>query len=109
MADVIDLMVLAHDKGFQRRVKYAMQKAAVAIMGEAPGLRTEYATKALNGSASVLEMATAVLSDTAVVAAVDAAKTTNPDKAVRSRVATEIEIDNAVTARWNAMSGVTGP
>lgn len=109
MADVIDLMVLAHDKGFQRRVKYAMQKAAVAIMGEAPGLRTEYATKVLNGSASVLELATAVLSDTAVIAAVDAAKALNPDKAVRSRVATEAEIDNAVTARWSAMSGITGP
>lgn len=99
----IDLMELAQDNGFLARVKYFMQKSAVAIMGEAAGLRTAYATAVLGGSASIFEMTVSVLTNTAVVAAGDAA--TPPFDA---SLGTEIEIENAVTGAWNAMSGVTG-
>ena len=91
----INLMEIANDKGFQRRVKFFMSKSAVAILGEAAGARTTYASAVLDGSASVFEMAVTVTSDTAVEAA--------------GAGATDTQIENAITGRWNAMSGVTGP
>ncbi len=91
----IDQMELSRDTGFQAKVKYFMSKSAVAIMGDAAGPRTTYASAVLDGSASVFEMSVAVLSDTAVVAA--------------GVAVTDAEIESAITGRWNAMSGVTGP
>jgi len=95
----ISSMVGVNDKGFRNRVKWAMQKAAIAIMGETAGPRTVYATAVLDGSASIQEMAISVSTDSAVETALDTSPQTPSD----------IEIDNAITARWDAMSGVTGP
>ena len=92
----IEMMGLARDSGFQRRVKYFMQKSAIAIMGETSGPRTDYAKAVLDGSASTLEMAISVVTDAAVVAAGAGAKS-----------ADEAEVETAVTNSWNAMSGVT--
>ena len=93
----IEMMGLAHDSGFQRRVKHFMQKSAIAIMGEVSGPRTDYAKAVLDGSASTLEMAISVVTDAAVAAA-----------GTDATSATELEVETAVTDSWNAMSGVTG-
>lgn len=105
MADAITMMELAHDKGFQLRVKFFMNKSAIAIMnGEVTGPRTVYSQAVLGDPslinpvtgkipASTLEMAIAVASDTAVETA--------------GQAATDAEIESAITARWNAMAGIT--
>lgn len=91
----INQMELANDTGFQRRVKFFMSKSAVAIMGETAGLRTTYASAVLSGLASIFEMAVSVASDSAVE--------------IAGNSVADTEIDSAITARWDAMSGVTGP
>jgi len=61
----VKCMSKASDTGFQRRVKYFMTKAAVAILGEDDQTanhaeRVVYANKVLDGSASVYEYAVGV-------------------------------------------------
>ncbi len=89
----IDQMELAHDEGFKRRVKYFMQKSAVAIMGETSGPRTDYSKLVLDGSASVFEMAVAVLSASNVLTEGDTISDTT--------------LETAITGRWNQFSGIT--
>lgn len=65
---VTDYMAMANDKGFQRKIKYYMQKAAIAIIGgdsETAGHveRVEYAKKILSGAASIYEFAVAVVTN----------------------------------------------
>ena len=71
----IDCMAKANDQGFQRRVKYFMQKAAVAIVGESESTdghteRVAYATTILTGSASIFEVAIAVTTNSTIATAI---------------------------------------
>ena len=67
--------VWARSVGSQMRVKYFMQKAATNIIGEAPATaghaeRLIYAKKILDGSASILEYAIAVSTNSTVAASI---------------------------------------
>ena len=92
----IDSMELAHDRGFARRVKYFMTKAALAIYPEGPNpnksQRVTYATTVLDGSASVFEMTVAVLTNATVAAA--------------GVAATDADIEFTVNSFWDAFSRV---
>lgn len=74
-------MEAANDHGFQRRVKYFMQKASALVLGEAfggggeptitdHGLRVTYAKLVLLGSASVYGYAVAVVNNATIVTAI---------------------------------------
>lgn len=74
---IINWMHEANEKGFQRKVKYCMQKAAIAILGEDGATtghaeRIAYAKKILNGEASVYEFAVGVVTNTTVSTKLDA-------------------------------------
>lgn len=90
----IELMELAHDKGFQRRVQMALFQVA---KDKAPGAvepDLSFVNATIKGSVSVFQMTLGVLSNTAVAAAgVDA---------------TDAEIKTAVEQVWPfyAVAGV---
>ncbi len=97
--DALQLMAEANDKGFKRRVKYFMQKAAAAVLAEAGSvsghdLRAAYANKVLVGSASELEMAMTVVTNSTIAAA---GAFLSPDS----------DIEFAVNSFWDAFAGVT--
>ncbi len=74
---VLDYMQVANEKGFQRKVKYYMQKAAIAILGEDSETtghteRVAYASKILSGEASVLEFSVGVVTNTTIAGKIDA-------------------------------------
>ena len=74
---VIDWMQVANEKGFQRKVKYYMQKAAVAILGEdaqtaGHAERIVYASKILSGEASVYEFSVGVVTNATIAGEIDA-------------------------------------
>jgi len=69
-------MAKANGSAFKRRVKYFMQKAATAIIGEDGAFighaeRVAYAEKILSGEASIYEMAVGVVTNSTVAAAID--------------------------------------
>lgn len=95
----IQCMSTASDKGFQNRVKYYMQKAASAIIGEVGTTdghteRVAYAQTILNGSASILEMAIAVTTDSTIAAAIEA-----------ETAYTDANIETAVNSLINDFAG----
>jgi hypothetical protein len=67
----------AHEAGFQRKVKYYMQKAALAVLGEESTTkghteRVAYAKKVLDGTASIYEFAVGVTTNSTIAAKLDA-------------------------------------
>lgn len=65
--------ILADRTAYKERVKFYMQKAAVAILGEASPTanRHDYSVLVLAGQASVQEMATATVTNATVEAAIN--------------------------------------
>jgi hypothetical protein len=89
---------------FQGRVKSFMSSAAVAVMAETNTTnshveRVAYANKVLDGSASVIEYAYAVMSNPTLKAAVDAG--------AENDGITDGDMEFAVSSVFNAMAGVT--
>jgi hypothetical protein len=79
MADYSDLMQIAADTGFQLRVQYAMESAAVNVMAEqntviGHALRVAYAEKILANSLPLFPMALAILTNTTIAAEADFTK-----------------------------------
>lgn len=78
----IKQMAVANDIGFQRQIKYYMEKAATEILGEEFGgenqptaqehdKRVVYANSVLDGSAKVYEYAVAVTTNSTVATKID--------------------------------------
>ena len=72
----LDHMQVAHETGFQRKIKLLMQKAAIAIIGEDSQTaghteRLAYAKTVLSGEASVLEFSIGVVTNTTVAGKID--------------------------------------
>lgn len=75
---VKEWMFEASGKGFQKKVKYYMQKAAIAVIGEdnttaGHAERLAYAKKVLDGEASVYEFAVGVVTNTTISGKIDSA------------------------------------
>jgi len=73
-----ECMVWAKNPHNQQRIKYFMQKAATAIIGEegttaGHAERVAFSSKILGGSASVLEYTIAVTTNQTIAAAINAA------------------------------------
>lgn len=103
MAASITLSRVARHPRFQERVDYYMSKGAIAVMAESTSVsghadRVVYAKSVLDGSASILEHATAALTN----ATVAAAATLDAD----DHGISDGDLEFAVNEMWNAMSGV---
>lgn len=103
MASFKDLMTIANDSGFQKRVQFCVEKAAVAVMAESNTtsghvLRVQYAHKVLAGLGSYLEWATAVVTNSTIASEANA--TTTPDFAIP-----DSDIEFVVNSMYNAFSG----
>lgn len=103
MADSISISRIARHPRFQDRVDFYMAKGAIAVMAESTGTtghaaRVTYAKSVLDGTASVLEHATAALTN--------ATLTANADDTVDNHGITDSDLEFAVNEMWNAMSGV---
>lgn len=107
MALASDLMIIANAPGFQGRVKYWLESAAVAVMAEAAntashGPRVNYAYSILRGSASVLEVTVAVLTNTTIAGEANVATTANSGYAIP-----DSDIQFAINSLFNALAGVS--
>ncbi len=67
----IKLMEAAHDRGFQRRVQFAMFEVAKDTINGAVPNEINYINGIINGEASVFQMAIGVLLNAAIQAAGD--------------------------------------
>lgn len=93
-----DAMTVARNGGFQERVKYFLQKAALAVMAEvnttaAHAARVVYAKVVLTGDASVPEAAVAVVTNATVAAA--------------GFNVTDNDLEFTVNSVFNALAGVS--
>ena len=93
MASSKDLMVIATDAIFQRRVEYYLKQAAISVLSEAGSVtghnaRLVFAQKILSGQASIQDysVGTVTVSGVASVADVAAADYAVTDSAVQSAV-----------------------
>ena len=73
---ILERMFEASEEGFQRKVKYYMQKAAIAVLGElgttsGHAERVIYANKILDGTASVYEYAVGVTTNATIADKID--------------------------------------
>lgn len=98
------MATIASQTAFLRRVKYAMKKAAIAIMAEAAITpnhteRVAYVKTVLDGTASVSEYAEAVVTDSTLTA-----KGSLSDTPTFGILDTDLE--SSVNSMINAMSGV---
>ena len=103
MADSITLSRVARHPRFQDRVDFMLAKAAISVLSESTSTeghadRVVYAKSVLDGSASVLEHATAALTN----ATLTAAATLDAD----DHGISDSDLEFAVNEMWNAMSGV---
>jgi len=85
MALFRDLDTIASNSGFQGRIGYALQVAAIAALAEDPstanhGARRAYAVKVLTGQASLFSAALAVLTNATIAA--EAVVATTPDYSI---------------------------
>lgn len=77
MALSLNAMNWANDYGAQRRVKYFMQKAAIAVLGEASPIgdehvaRVSFASKVLDETASISEYTIGVVTNPTIASTVD--------------------------------------
>lgn len=76
MAISTKCMSVVNEKGFQRRVKYFMQKAASAILGEVGTTpnhaeRVVYSNAVLDGTADVYEYTVAVTTNSTIAGNID--------------------------------------
>lgn len=64
---------LANNSAYQSRVKYFMQKAATAVIGEASPtvLRHNYSVSILDGTASIFQMSMATVTNPTISAAIN--------------------------------------
>ena len=108
MANSDNGMLAASHAGFQNRVKYFMQKGAVAVLGEDTtgfvagrhDARKTYADKVLAGEASVFEMAVAVATNSTIVA--------NITSAGDHSSVTDGDLEFTVNSMWDDFSGFEG-
>ncbi len=96
---------IAENSDFQRRVKYYMQKGAVAVLSEALVTaghteRVAYATTAVNGSALAFEHAIAGLTNATLVTNADFNAPVSGAFGI-----SDSDLEFAVNEMWNAMSG----
>jgi len=66
----------ANEKGFQQKIKYYMQKSAIAILGEESTTeghteRVAYAKQILSGNASIYEYAVGVVTNSTIATKID--------------------------------------
>ena len=89
---------LAENQEFQQRVKHFMQKAAVAVLGEASPTqaRSDYSAKVLNGDASVREMAYAVTTNGTIQ--------TGINMSVEGFGVTDSDLEFTVNSMWDDFS-----
>lgn len=96
-----DSMHVSQETQFVERVKYFMQKAAIAIMAESLSTsghneRAAYAARVLDGTASSMDFTVAVLTNSTVAAAGSAA--------------TDSDLEFTVNSMFNAFAGFeSGP
>lgn len=100
MASLADQYTFAQSAPFQNQVKQAMISAAIAISGEAQALnrnRTALAIDVLQRpNVWLAQFAQAVANDTTVSASIASGGA--------SATATDVQIQNAVNASWNAFA-----
>ena len=99
------LVTIAKDAGFQGRVQYALLSQAVSAIVESTNTpnhqqRVSFATKIINGSVNIPQIAFTVLTDASIVNVAVAA--TTPDFAI-----TDAQILTTVTNYFNGLAGVT--
>lgn len=87
------------DATFQSKIKYLMQKAAIAVMAEAANTvehtkRVAYASEILDGHASVQEFSLGVTTNSTIKTAIDASADFNND------------LEFVVNSLFNAFAGV---
>ncbi|MCP3940282.1 MAG: hypothetical protein GY710_02210 [Desulfobacteraceae bacterium] len=90
----------ANDKGFQRKIKLSMQRAAIAVMAESSETsnhaeRVIYAKKVLNGEALIYEYCVGIVTNSTIAAAI--AADTDFDSS----------IDFTVDSMFDAFAGVS--
>ena len=95
-------METAYDEGFQRQVKYFMQKAAVAAIGEldtTPGHteRVAYANTVLTGEANIREYAIAVVTNATIASTINSAGTPS-----------DSDVEFTVNSMYNDFAGYDG-
>jgi hypothetical protein len=106
----IDQFNLSQDVLFQSRVRQAMASTAAAVFSEAQvtsghGKRAALATSVLgNPGTYTLAFAVYVATDSAVATAAGTVTVANAD--TQEALVSDAQIDNAVSAIWNAMAGV---
>jgi hypothetical protein len=105
MALFHDFTTISTNVGFQGRCQYALTVAAVNVVAEANNTanhqqRVNYAKTVINGTASILPVALAVLTNASIAA--EAVASTTPDYAIP-----DSDIQFAVNSLFNALAGVT--
>ena len=106
MATPTEAMVIANNSTWKTRIKYMMQKGAVAVMAEAGSvsghdLRAAYAKTVLSGEASIYQYSVAVVTNSTILTGLNLS--TNPDGANIS----DNDLEFTVNSMWDAFSGVT--
>ncbi len=107
MAAFADLMTVATDSAFQRRVQYALEVAAVNVMAEAGNTaahaqRVGFSTHVLNGSVSILEVTIAVMTNSTIASEADATKSAStPSYAIPDG-----DIQFTVNSLYSTLAGV---
>lgn len=104
MASFDEMLTIASQTAFLRRVEYALKKAAIAVMAEEASTanhseRVTYAKKILEGSASVSEYAKSVVTNSTI--------TTNGDLSESPLFGiNDSDLEYTVNSMFNAMAGV---
>jgi uncharacterized protein with ATP-grasp and redox domains len=86
--------------GFQKKIKYFMQKAAIAVLGETDPIgdehtsRVEFAKKVLDGTASVYEYTVGVVTNSTIASTIDA-----------GNEPTDADLEFAVNSMFSDFSG----
>lgn len=104
MADYVEMASIAMSSQFKQRVEYCLKKAAVAIMAEDAGTanhaeRVVYANKVLDGTASVVEAAKAVVTN--------ATLTASGDSDAANMGISDGDLEFTVNSMFNAFAGVS--
>lgn len=103
MAGFSEMASIADSTLFQSRVKYCMNKAAVAVMAEEAATanhseRVVYAKKVLDGTASVSAYATAVVTNATI--------TSEGDSDAADMGVSDGDLEFTVNSMFNAFAGV---
>ena len=103
MASYDDLITISGNNGFQQRVKYAMESAAVSVYNEASSTtghtaRVGLATSIIQGNYGILAAAALGVLTNATIAA-EATLATAPDFGIP-----DTDLQFAVNSLWNALA-----